>query len=183
MIRKFFDNVIFKFIIDILYIATSLMPAIVVFLMIRFFEDKNVICGLILSIVSLLIVICIDVLFLHLYKKFSLLRIEYINIKTYRELGNSAIPTYIGYFILFFGDSSNLSGNVILYVSIIFLFLIYKTNSFYFNPLLYMVGYNFYEIETVNNKIILLITKNKFLKIEYKIEDLIRLNNYTYLKI
>lgn len=50
----------------------------------------------------------------------------------------------------------------------------------YFNPFLSIIGYRFYAVRSVNKKSITLITAKKDLKQASKLENLIRVNNYTF---
>lgn len=94
------------------------------------------------------------------------------------------IPTYIGYFVLAISIEST---SLFIIIGSILCYLLYKTKIFYFNPLLILWGYNYYEAEDQQGNSILLITKNKALKISTSkgrsFENLIRLNNFTFLEL
>lgn len=94
------------------------------------------------------------------------------------------IPTYIGYFVL--ATSIN-SLPLFTVIGCMLCYLLYKTKIFYFNPLLIVLGYNYYEAEDLQGNSILLITQTKNLKISTSkgksFENLIRLNNFTFIEL
>lgn len=89
------------------------------------------------------------------------------------------IPAYIGMFVI----SLSLPGMGIESFMIMLLLLAIWLNIgsvSYFNPFLSIIGYRFYAVRSVNHKSITLITAKKDLKQASKLENLIRVNNYTF---
>ena len=89
------------------------------------------------------------------------------------------IPAYIGMFVI----SLSLPGMSIESFMIMLLLLAIWLNIgsvSYFNPFLSIIGYRFYAVRSVNKKSITLITAKKDLKQASKLENLIRVNNYTF---
>jgi hypothetical protein len=88
------------------------------------------------------------------------------------------IPTYIGYFLISISIIDIKLGILIL---IIIIFLLYKTKQFYFNIFLFVLGYNFYEIETENGCSITVISKKANIKRSKSFNNLVRLNEFVFL--
>lgn len=89
------------------------------------------------------------------------------------------IPAYIGMFVI----SLSLPGMSIESLMIMLLLLATWLNIgsvSYFNPFLSILGYRFYSVRSVGNTSIILITKKKDLKQASKLENLTRVNNYTF---
>ncbi len=89
------------------------------------------------------------------------------------------IPAYIGMFVI----SLSLPGMSIESFMIMLLLLAIWLNIgsvSYFNPFLSIIGYRFYAVRSANKKSITLITAKKDLKRASKLENLIRVNNYTF---
>lgn len=103
---------------------------------------------------------------------------ENITIQTIRPAEANYIPTYIGYFVI--ATSIN-SACAFYIISLIIAVLIYFTKMFYFNPMLLFAGYQYYEVVDSNGANIVLITRIRNIKIATKLQNLKRLNNYTFI--
>lgn len=103
---------------------------------------------------------------------------ETIKIQTIRPAEANYIPTYIGYFVIATSVNSTYAFSII---SLVIAVLIYFTKMFYFNPMLLFVGYQYYEVVDSNGANIVLITRIKDIKIATKLQNLKRLNNYTFI--
>lgn len=89
------------------------------------------------------------------------------------------IPAYIGMFVI----SLSLPGISIESLMIMLLLLTIWLNIgivSYFNPFLSILGYRFYAVHSIGNKSFTLITSNKDLKQATELNNLIRVNNYTF---
>lgn len=93
---------------------------------------------------------------------------------------NSFLPSYLGYF--FVALSINSDTTFWWVFGILFIF-IYCSQTIYFNPILLIYNYNFYNVTTSNNKKIFLITKTKLIDVDNIVElKLKAINNFTYLE-
>lgn len=101
--------------------------------------------------------------------------VEQIEIAT-----DSFLPSYLGYFFVAL-SIPNIKAFSILFI-LIYLFA-YKSRLSQFNPTLLLLGYKYYYFSTKGIKS-LIITKNEFRDPkEAEIENLIRINDYTFLEI
>lgn len=96
------------------------------------------------------------------------------------EYANDAfLPSYLGYFFVAL-DVPNAETMYFVY-PIIFVFT-FLSQTLYFNPLFLVFGYHFYNLTTVNNVRIFMITKKKFKNPDaINFPHLRRINNFTYI--
>ncbi len=120
-----------------------------------------------------------SILFLQIYKWIEFKKAnDSLTINSIKIAGPIYIPVYITYFVIAI-NISNLT--TFIWVSIILFLLISTTKVFYFNPILLLFGYHFYEIQDTNDTCLLLISKKNDLKGKQSFEKLYRLNNFTFL--
>lgn len=98
------------------------------------------------------------------------------------EPANDAfLPSYLGYF---FVALSVPNIEVFLYVFGIICVFIYHSRISYFNPIFFLIGYNFYYITNNKNTKILLITRKQLKEPKNaEFDNLKRINNYTFMDI
>ena len=92
------------------------------------------------------------------------------------------LPTYIGMYVI----SLSLGGMGTDTIAIcLFLFVMWLQlgSVSYFNPFISLLGYRYYSVRSIDNKTITLITNEKDLKNAERIDNLIRINNYTFLRM
>jgi hypothetical protein len=90
------------------------------------------------------------------------------------------IPVYVAYFVI---AMSITTIKTFCWITLILFLLIRATKMFYFNPILLLFGYHFYEAQDKNETCLLLISKKTDLKGEQDFQDLYRLNNFTFLDL
>jgi len=103
-----------------------------------------------------------------------------LKIKSIKPAEQTYIPIYIGYFVIALGIPDF---EAFIFLTIVLIASIIKTKVFFFNILMLFLGYNFYEVISEKGVNILLITKKKDLKNISKFNELIRINNFTFLDI
>ncbi len=95
---------------------------------------------------------------------------------------DSFIITYLG---LFFVALSIPDSNLILaiFLFIILLIIFSKTQSYFYNPIFLILGFNFYFINNSSNRKLLIITKDKTIEqiAEKNFTNLRRINDLTYI--
>lgn len=111
-------------------------------------------------------------------------RDKFVNseIEEVEYVGNSFLPSYLGYFFVALSIADNdFFTMTVLYV-ILFLF-VFLSKTFYFNPVFLIFGYHFYQVKTQSGLKIFLITK-KVLKKPKDIEvcEVYRINDFTFIK-
>lgn len=96
------------------------------------------------------------------------------------EYANDAfLPSYLGYFFVAL-DVPNTETLWFVY-PLIFVFT-FLSQTLYFNPLFLVFGYHFYNLTTVNNVRIFMITKKKFKDPStVSFPSLLRINDFTYI--
>lgn len=189
-----------KIICDFFWIITSIILYIVLFLLSSedilqskskfplfnisyIFGKEGIKDAYLLSVCLVITGILLVLLLLKIYKHFikSNETFKAFSIKTAEPI---YIPTYIGYFVLAISINDFF---LFVIIGTILCYLLYKTKIFYFNPLLILLGYNYYEVNDQQGNSILLITKTKALKISTSkgksFENLIRLNNFTFIEL
>ena len=94
------------------------------------------------------------------------------------------IPVYLG---LFFVALSVPDGNipVFLFTYVLMFIFIYTTNSYFYNPMFYLLGFNSYYVNTDIEKKILIITRKKDFNDENPVDynNLRRINNYSFIDL
>ena len=105
--------------------------------------------------------------------------IEQGSIESIEPANDSFLPSYLGYF--FVALSIN-DVEVFCWVfGLIFIFIFYSKIS-YFNPIFFILGYNFYYLVNNNRVKILVITKRELKKpSDVEFETIKRINNYTFI--
>lgn len=103
------------------------------------------------------------------------------NVKNIESADATFVPMYFAY--IFVGVSIN------SFTSLVFCYLIISiiclcAQTYYFNPLLYLLGYKYYFITNSTDKKILIMTKKRiYLGQTLDFERLKKMNDYTYLDI
>ena len=145
----------------------------------KFFKINNI------EQYSLVGFISIPLLFLaismKLLEKLSKDRIKEGEVIEIENSTNNFLPSYLGYFFVALSISDNdfLTMSIIYFIIVLFVFYS-QTN--YFNPFLFILGYKFYKIKTNRGLSLLLISKKEFKKSnEVIIEKVYRINNSTYI--
>lgn len=102
-----------------------------------------------------------------------------------RPIEGSFLPVYIWLFVIALSFSDKLESGTIILLSVLFIFWNHLDGISYFNPFWLIFSYRFYEVKTPSWGIFTLITNKKDVKItdgKYILENLIRINNFTYLQ-
>jgi len=81
------------------------------------------------------------------------------NIKTIEHIDNSYLPSYLGYF--FVALSAN-NFHITLYIYCLITIFSHASQVTYFNPVLLILGYKFYRIETQKGSVIHFISHEKY---------------------
>lgn len=93
------------------------------------------------------------------------------------------LPVYIWLFAVALSFSENkLNIETIFLIILLFIFWLKLEATSYFNPFWLFIGFHYYEVESSNNIVFILITKEKGLKHGKELNNLIRINDFTFLK-
>lgn len=135
-------------------------------------------CSIIIYILSLLVYtkICIKMRFF--LRKASIENgIKEISVAT-----DGYVSVFLGYFFVALSIPTN-DYITFLVVFVIVNVFIYNSQTIYFNPLLYLFGYNFYEIHTMLGTRVYVITQEKNIKGTSGLEfpKLRKINEFTYI--
>jgi len=103
-------------------------------------------------------------------------------IEKVKPMEGQFLPVYIGLFViaLSFNDTLTIASWFLIFI--LFILWVSFENVSYFNPFFILWGYRFYEIETSDNITSILITKRKDVKTIKELNNLTRLNNFTFLE-
>lgn len=105
--------------------------------------------------------------------------IDKLSISVIEPANDAFLPSYLGYFFVAL-SAPNIE--VFLYVFGIICVFIYHSRISYFNPIFFLVGFNFYYITNNKNTKVLIITRKQLKEpknVEFK--NLKRINNYTFM--
>lgn len=101
----------------------------------------------------------------------DIINIEYAN--------DAFLPSYLGYFFVAL-DVPNIETLCFVY-PMIFVFT-FVSQTLYFNPVFLLFGFHFYNLTTVNNVRIFMITKKKFKEPEHiSFPELKRITDFTFI--
>ena len=107
-----------------------------------------------------------------------------LTIKKIYPIYTALMPVYLSIIIISFSlnsiEISNAIATVILLIGIFIFFQM--SNIGYINPIWYLKGYRIYKIDNEESIYILIIHKNDFYKSIKKIDGLIRIDEYTFIK-
>lgn len=106
-----------------------------------------------------------------------------LEVDSVKPLENTAMPTYIGLFVITLGLKDFKLEQSILILLVLIVFWGYFERVFYFNPIWLFFGYRFYEVSTSQGNTFTLITTKQNLKHAQKFENLRRVNEYTFLEV
>lgn len=94
------------------------------------------------------------------------------------------MPVYLSIIIIAFSlnsiQDSNTISTLILFIGIFIFFTM--SNIGYINPIWYLIGYRIYKIDNEESTYILIIHKDDFYKSIEKIDDLVRIDEYIFIK-
>ena len=107
-----------------------------------------------------------------------------LTIKKIYPIYTGLMPVYLSFIIISFSlnsiEISNAIATIILFIGIFIFFQM--SNIGYINPIWYLKGYRIYKIDNEESIYILIIHKNDFYKSIKKIDGLIRIDEYTFIK-
>ena len=106
-----------------------------------------------------------------------------MNIKKIKPAEWIFLPVYIWLFAVALSFSEDkLNIETIFLIILLFIFWLKLESISYFNPFWLFLGFHYYEVESSNNITFILITKEKGLKYGKELNNLIRINDFTFLK-
>lgn len=91
------------------------------------------------------------------------------------------LPTYIGMYVISISLGA-IDADTIVICAFLFVMWLQLGSVSYFNPFISLLGYRYYSVRSIGNKTITLITKEKDLKQATTIDNLVRINNYTFFR-
>ena len=107
---------------------------------------------------------------------------ETAQVKSIYPMESSFLPTYIGLFVISLGLNNNFMLENSILLILLFVFWLFLENVSYFNPFFLIFGYRFYEVITIDEKKITVISKKKDLKDIKSFNSLIRISNFNYIE-
>lgn len=171
---------LFTHLINLLWILSSLVPYFALFTL-HVWEKGEVSGGqMALTLVALVLFSAVFTsLILWLHKKLSSSN-ETVKTASIRPAESTYLPIYISYFVIALNFYSLYS---LFVITVILIYCMNKTKIFYFNPILLIFGYNFYEVTTDKGVSLLIITKISNIKDKKILERqrFIRLNEFVFI--
>lgn len=163
----------------VLLVATSLAPVLGAFGVISYSVGDSILATVQWFIyAALLLLVCWLVL------RFARANVEteVIAVKSIRNVDTEVLTFLLVYLLpLVARDSLPVAATeTTIYVFVIIAWSVYHSNAFYFNPLLGLLGYHFYEVTSADGMSQMLITSNTIKKPSVDLE-VVQLFDYTYL--
>jgi len=162
----------------ILLVTTSFAPIILTYAFVIWVCDGSLITIVsLLAVVVFLVIICLALL------KFAKTQIEVqkIEITSISSADGEVLGFVIAYLLPILSlTNPSIDFKVILFIGVMFLIVIWSTNSYHVNPLINMFGYHFYEISSNDNISYLLLTKKELRKTT-SIKSIIHITEYMIL--
>ena len=110
-------------------------------------------------------------------------RNDTLTINNIQPAESKFLPAYIGLFVVAFELANIQRPELLILLGILFVLWLFLENTAYFNPLLFIFGYRFYEVESRAGVIYTVISKKKDIK---KKDDsftgLIRIGNFVFME-
>lgn len=126
-------------------------------------------------LIGLMLLIIIPLLILYIKKGNETIKINTVEPSEFKY-----VFTYLSMFVIALSIKTY---EVFIIIGIIIMFLLFRIRYIYFNPILLLLGYRFYDIKTSNSKIILYICKESNLYESPDISGAYRLNNDVFISI
>lgn len=99
-----------------------------------------------------------------------------------RPIEATAIPTYIGLFVISLELGDNPPAQALAVLAVLFVLWCWFERVFYFNPMWLLFGYRFYEAEDKAGNSFTVISRRRNLKGAQSLTNLKRINDYTFLE-
>ena len=170
----------FTYLVNLLWILSSLVPYFALFVL--HIWEKGSVSGIQMGLVLVGLISFSTVftcLILRLHKKLSSSN-ETVKIASVRPAESIYLPIYVSYFVIALNFYSLYS---LFVITVILIYCMNKTKIFYFNPILLIFGYNFYEVTTDKGVSLLIIIKISNIKDKKILERqrFIRLNEFVFM--
>lgn len=167
--------------VHIVFNSSVLIPFILAIAISKILIEKNIILGIIAIIISMALVIAQFIILSVAKKQMVSKKINISNVSQDKESWILAI--YITYFVPFvesyFGNSFTLGNWILVLIGVVLLILSQKTVN---NPILKIIGYKIYSIETEQGVDMTLITR-KELRNRHSSSRVIRLFEYYAMEV
>lgn len=138
-------------------VSTSFAPVLITYAFVLWLDNKSLYKVIEVILIAIaLIILCVMVL-KTAEKRLQVVDFPINSIKT----ADGEVVGFLVAYLIPFGTlaSDQINEAVLIFIFVIFLLVIWSTNSYHINPLLTLFGYHFYEVTTINNITFLLITK------------------------
>ncbi|MDB8849072.1 hypothetical protein PN298_00105 [Peptostreptococcus anaerobius] len=167
--------------IHIVFNSSVLIPFILAIGISKILIEKNIILGIMAIIISMVLIIAQFIILSVAKKQMVSKKINISNVSQDKE--NWILATYITYFVPFFesyfGNSFTLGNWILVLIGVLLLILSRKTVN---NPILKIIGYKIYSIETEQGVDMTLITR-KELRNRCSLSRVIRLFEYYAMEV
>jgi hypothetical protein len=155
------------------------------FVRVKDLTEKIIPTELVMLFKYLLVTLCVVLfakLVLYIGKKAFKTEGNITDIIKVKPMEGQFLPVYIGLFVIALSFNGELTISSIFLIVILFILWVSFETVSYFNPFFIILGYRFYEIETIDNITSIIITKRKDVKQIAQFTNLTRLNNFTFLE-
>ncbi len=164
-----------KFIRKFILAITSLSPVAITFWFKDFSKNFNLFDGWFYLLIFLIIII-ISFFMIRLAKK--KLEVIKVTIHSIQNSDTEVISYIFAYILPFIGFDIKLT----LFILFLYLFIVFTTNIYHFNPILGLFGYHYYTVSFNNGTTFVLITKKTLMNAN-EINSVVQLDDYTLLEV
>lgn len=163
-----------------LLVFTSFAPILLTYSFVLFIKNSSIIEIMpMLLIVFFMTIICLSVLY---YAK-KHLEIQTFKINSIKTADGQVMGFLIAYILPILSITNpNIDMRILSFIIVLFIVIIWTTNSYHINPLLSLFGYHFYEVTTLDNVTYLLLTKRELRKTT-SVKEVVHITEYMVLDI
>lgn len=164
---------------NIIMTGTAVAPVVLVYALMAFFDDECL-AAIILIIVFILLVVSFVGLLTYAKRELERQRVTFTQVESVDRESMAIMLVYL--VPLFRSSFTDLEWTILLPAGLIFIALVLTSHNHHFNPLLNLLGWHFYKVNTQEKVAFILITKRRIHRADHPIE-VRQLTNYTFIDI
>jgi len=171
-----------KFLERLFLSFSSFFPGLILFIFTRniFPNVENLLMSI--TKIFILILVMLVVAFLSLKHFEDKGKSDTANIVSIQPVEHEIIPTYIGLFVIMVGlDSLSFIYQIFTVFFIFVIWFVLMEKSYYFN-LIWLLKYRYYKVQDKIGNTYIIYSKRNDVKEVGKIQNLVRINNFTFLE-
>ncbi|MFY8097917.1 MAG: hypothetical protein ACOVMH_08885 [Flavobacterium sp.] len=150
----------FSNLLKLIFVATTYSPVLLIWYGVGVYNNKNFNHNFfIVPLFILLLLLCVILLLLSETK----LTRNYIELKSVKNAEANIAPLMISYFLPCVELINKNKFFILVWIGILFFMIFIYKRSYFYNPLIMLLGYRYYEIATVKEFTYIMISRNKII--------------------